>query len=371
MTRKKKRRRANGEGSVYQRKSGQWVVSLTVRGFNGSRKRISRNAKSAEHGRMILHELRQESITPTATPSQMTVRELVERWFIRAKKKWDISTADNHKRAIDKRIVPAIGNRQLSDITAIVIEDWVDWLESNDVGGRSQQQAFGTLSSAFNYAVGRKLMLFNPCSVVDTPQYEKTEILPFDDDQVKSILKFTAGGQYGALFQLAFTTGMRQSEIFGLQRRDFNPNESTIRVERQAREFRGRVTIKPPKTKAGIRVLKLTPQTQAMIEALPVPMKTDGFIFTSPKGLVIRRTNFRKRIWDPMLKELGIPHRGLHNARHTVATTMLTAGIPPITVSGVLGHASVSTTLNCYGHYIPETSSQAAEAMASIGVKFG
>lgn len=366
----KKRRRANGEGSIYRRGNGKWIAALTVKRLDNSTKTITRTAKSAEHARLLLHQLQEEYRDPTRTPLQMTVGELVDRWFERSVKKWDQSTADNHQRHITKRIKPILETWQLSEVSAITVEDWVDWMVQQQVGGRTQQQAFGTLSAAFSYAVGRKLLPFNPCAVVDTPTYDIEEPQPFDESQVKQILKATREGPYAALFQLAFTTGMRKSEIFGLQRQDYNPREGTLFVRRQAVEYKGIVTQKPPK-KNSQRLLTLTPRTREMLDALPIALKTDAWLFTAPKGGVIRSGNFRKRVWDPLLKKLEIRHRGFHHVRHTVATTMLTANVPPITVSGVLGHANVSTTLDIYGHFIPETSSVAADAMSSIGVKFG
>lgn len=78
------------------------------------------------------------------------------------------------------------------------------------------------------------------------------------------------------------------------------------------------------------------------------------------------RSNFGHRHWRPLLKKLGIPHRGLHHARHTAASLLLGNGVPVHIVSRMLGHAAPSITLDVYAHLMPHQTGDAAEAMARM-----
>lgn len=368
MKKKSKKRRPNGDGSPYQRADGQWIASISVKTLDGKRKRRTKFAKSYDHARMLIDDLRAEYRYPREVES-MTVADLLNRWLMQAK--GEESTLDSHRAAIDKRIKPLIGHYLVEKCTALIVEEWCQQMEADEIGDRTRLQAFRTLSLAMNYAVKMQIVAANPCNVVPAPQYKRADIHPFTDEEVQAILNETHDKRYGPLFQLAFTTGMRQGELFGLKWSDIDWTNETIKVERQAREYKGHVRLKKPKTKAGTRTIQLTLKTVEMLQAMPRPMKLDAMLFTSPHGQVIRANNFRKRQWVPLLKKLDIAHRGFHHVRHTAATMMLKSKVPVIIVSGVIGHTKVSTTQDIYGHYIPEDSSQAAAVMSHIGAKQG
>lgn len=362
----KKKRRGNQDGSYYQRADGQWIASISVRTLDGKLKRRTKFAKSPEHARLLLLELQDKYRYPREVES-MTVADLLTRWL--AQTKGEESTLDSHKAAINKRIKPLIGHYLVEKCTALIVEEWTQKMAADEIGARTRLQAFRTFSLAMNYAVKMQIVGANPCNVVPAPQYKRADIHPFTDEEVQAILNETQGTRYGPLYQLAFTTGMRQGELFGLKWSDVDWTHQTIKVERQAREYKGHVRLKEPKTKAGIRTIQLTPQTIEVLGAMPRPMQLDAMLFTSPHGQIIRANNFRKRQWVPLLKKLNINHRGFHHVRHTAATMMLKSKVPAIVVSGVIGHSKVSTTQDIYGHYIPSDSSQAAAVMSHIGAK--
>jgi len=93
-------------------------------------------------------------------------------------------------------------------------------------------------------------------------------------------------------------------------------------------------------------------------------------IFTDTNGGPIRRSNFRRRVWLPLLKRAGLDGIGFrfHDTRHTAATTQLAKGTAISTVSGMLGHASPAVTMQVYAHALP---SAQREAAAKIDELFG
>src|SRR5215204_7343177 len=86
-------------------------------------------------------------------------------------------------------------------------------------------------------------------------------------------------------------------------------------------------------------------------------------VFCTRRGTPIRRDNLHVRHWKPLLRRAWLPDIRFHELRHTCATLLLTKGVHPKIVSEMLGHSSVSITLDTYSHVIPGLQEVAALAM--------
>ena len=82
--------------------------------------------------------------------------------------------------------------------------------------------------------------------------------------------------------------------------------------------------------------------------------QADDLVFTMPGGTVVRLSNWRLSVFLPArsMAGLGAGFR-IHDLRHTAASLMIQAGYPPKMVQEILGHASITTTLDLYGHLYP------------------
>jgi len=90
---------------------------------------------------------------------------------------------------------------------------------------------------------------------------------------------------------------------------------------------------------------------------------TTGLVFTSPSGGPIRRNNFRRRIWLPAVhSSVGEPCT-FHDLRHTHAALLIAQGEHPKVIQERLGHASIKTTLDAYGHLFDGLDEAAAERL--------
>jgi len=84
------------------------------------------------------------------------------------------------------------------------------------------------------------------------------------------------------------------------------------------------------------------------------------------KGMPMNASNLTGRNFKPILKRAGLPSIRLHDLRHTCATLMLYEGIHVKLVQELLGHATISITLDTYSHLLPGMSGEAAGAMERI-----
>ncbi|WP_437186077.1 tyrosine-type recombinase/integrase [Planctomicrobium sp. SH668] len=374
--RNSQRRRGNREGTIFQRANGQWVVSLTVENLDGTTRRVSKNAKSQAHGQLVLSELREKHKRFATAGTKLTVADLLAKWLTTSK--GGVSTIDSYKRAIDWRIVPLIGNRNCEDCTVEVVDMWVSELKSptslvvKPSGARSIEIAFKVLSSAFAFGMRRKLVAFNPCEKELKPTVKPAAIEPFTDSEVRKILRHVKGHRLEALHHIAFACGPRLGELLGLQWRDVDWKNCTIRIERQARDYAGTVTIKAPKTMRGMRTVTLPASVMDQLrERQKIALKEkhaqpEDFIFIGRRGLPTRRTSFAKNHWAVLLRDLGIRHRGYHHVRHTAASTLLREGTAIHIVSHILGHSDSATTHRTYSHFIASDGQIAAKKMEVV-----
>jgi integrase len=126
----------------------------------------------------------------------------------------------------------------------------------------------------------------------------------------------------------------------------------------------GQVQINSPKTPKGKRNIKLT---QAAIQALQGHQRQGEWTFSSSVGTSINSHNLTSRSWKPLLKKAGLPSDiRFHDLRHTAATLLLSKGIHPKIVQELLGHSTISSTLDTYSHMLPNMQKEAVRAMEDM-----
>jgi integrase len=152
---------------------------------------------------------------------------------------------------------------------------------------------------------------------------------------------------------------MRSDELLGLKWEDVDFRAETLRVNRTV--FNGRVsTPKTPKSRRSIGL------SRSALAALKNHGRTGEWVFCTGAGTPISVHNLHNRSWKPLLKKAGLPHKRLHDLRHTCATLLLTKGVHPKVVQELLGHSSISVTLDTYSHVLPNMQEKAVAAMDAI-----
>jgi integrase len=205
-----------------------------------------------------------------------------------------------------------------------------------------------------------QLISLNIAEAVDPPRSTKREIRPLNSEQVKLLLELAKGTNLYALYLLAITTGMRQGELLGLKWEDVNLRTGSLQVRRTI--FNGQVSA--PKTSKGRRSIKLT---QLTVGALQGHQRQGEWVFSSGVGTPISCHNLHNRMWKPLLNKAGLPpNTRFHDLRHTCATLLLTKGVHPKIVQEMLGHSTISITLDTYSHVLPNMQKEAVRAMEDL-----
>jgi integrase len=122
-----------------------------------------------------------------------------------------------------------------------------------------------------------------------------------------------------------------------------------------------------PLTTTAVEVLKRHGRRQAEEKMrLGTLYRDDDIVFASGIGTPLDAQNVVNRSFKPLLERAGIPSIRFHDLRHTCATLLLAKGVHPKLVQALLGHASISITMDLYSHWAPAMGDQAAAAIEDV-----
>jgi integrase len=203
-------------------------------------------------------------------------------------------------------------------------------------------------------AVDAGMLAQSPCRRVPLPKVEREEMRFLTPAEVATLAD-AIDQRYRALVLVGAYGGLRIGELAGLRRTRVDLLRGTVEVAEILTEVRGELFVGPPKTRAGRRRVGL-PQavTRELGRHLGTPGGVDDPVFTAPQGGPLRVTAFRGRVWRPATRAAGLDGLRIHDLRHTAVALWIAAGANPKEVSVRAGHASVSFTLDRYGHLFPE-----------------
>jgi integrase len=162
-----------------------------------------------------------------------------------------------------------------------------------------------------------------------------------------------AAGPRRVLVLLLGYTGLRWGEATALRVCDVDLDRRRIDVRRAFSDVGGKVVLGTP-TSHQSRTVPLPRFLACEIAEATRAKGADGLIFTMTGGSVLRLSNWRQATFMPARRAAGVSDRfRIHDLRHTAASLMIQAGCPPKWLQEILGHASITTTLDLYGHLYP------------------
>ena len=214
----------------------------------------------------------------------------------------------------------------------------------------------------------------NPCDAVTLPSGEKPEIAALTNEQQRALVQISYRHRYGVFVRLDLSTGLRMGELLALRWEDIDLVGAQLTVKRTINRLaryeqdEGKhsteIVFDTPKTQNACRTI---PLTRSVIEDLKrwrsiqladqnaagAAYQDTGFVVTNELGMYFEQRTF-KDYYNRMLQDAGIGHFTFHALRHTFATRALERGMDYKTLSAILGHYSVSFTMDTYVHSMDE-----------------
>ena len=260
------------------------------------------------------------------------------------------STRDSDGSVIRSLILPTFGKATLSAIEPGHIRAWVADLVAAGYSPSTIRRAYTLLQLALEMAVDDGRLARSPCRRIVLPRIEQSEKRFLDIDEVEDLAE-TIAPRYRAFVLAGAYTGLRPGELAAPRTDRLDLSRRQLRVE------------KPIKTPAARRTVSFSPfLTDELAAHLDTYPGDKNLIFSAPEGGPLDLRVFRRRFWYPAVRGFGrrtdaAPRPPPHPRRPPIA-----AGEDPYVISQRLGHASIRTTYDIYGHLFEGRDRQAADA---------
>jgi integrase len=300
--------------------------------------------------------------------SQETVAGFLTKWLAGKKQHVSSSTFEGYRKLVELRLVPALGPTLLVDLKRKTVRDWLSTLE---VSNKTLSNIQSCLRSALNDAVDNdELIDTNPLAGWTFSRKDKVkedDVDPFSPEEQRAILA-ALDGQAKNLVQFAFWTGMRTSEMVGLNWEDIDWVRGEAYVTRamtQAANGKAEVT----KSRSGKRPIKLlAPAMEALVAQKAYTFLADNEVFQNPRTQERWKGDqpIRKTMWAHAVKKAGVRYRRPYQTRHTYASMMLSAGEHPMWVAMQMGHSDWTMIARVYGRWMPSSDVEAGSRAEEI-----
>ena len=357
-------------GSLRSRGKGTWELTIDLgRDAGGKRKRKFVNVKGTKaHAQQKLRELLtsfDKGIPVSIT--KISFGDWLSTWVTEyVIPKTRQRSQERYEGLIRKHIVPSLGNIELTKVTPGDIQTLETKLLTAGMAPKSVESVHNVISGAFKHALRMEKVWRNPAKAVSPPRIDRKEVEPPEVSWVKGILKVAEVEQhplFPCLHLIAYT-GIRRGEALGLRRQDLDLENGTISiVQTISRSVQKGIIVEPTKSTAGRRVIDVDDKTVDVLRAhigrqllyrteLGDAFNDRGLVFPGPLGEPLNPMKLT-RSFQALAKNQGIAGARLHNLRYFHASVMLQNGASLLLVSKRLGHASIATTRDIYGHLLP------------------
>jgi integrase len=224
-------------------------------------------------------------------------------------------------------------------------------LSRNGLGPSGVRQSVFVVSAALDHAVGAGRIKVNPARGLGLPRPLKRDYVFLTHDQVHALA--AAAGTGRQLVLVLGYTGLRWGEATALRVRDIDLNRRRIDVLRAFSDVGGELVLGTPKSHQSRTVPVPSFLARELADSL-TGRRADDLAFITGRGYPLRLSNWRRQVFTPACARAQISSQfRIHDLRHTAASLMIQAGYPPKMLQEILGHASITTTLDLYGHLYP------------------
>lgn len=367
----------SGGGSYYKYKNG-WRGQVKL-----GDKRISVSGKTkGEVINKIAAAKTDYNRSQYVFDSDLTVNEWVSVWLdAKMRPKLTEQSFIRLEGLFRNHLLPALGDFKLQDLTKSLLEKKYAEIFQNKSGKKYTDKTYShstvnSLSVSFKkclqFAVDENILAKNPHNGVELHKLRPPKkISAFSLEDHKKIVEYTRNnGQLYWLYYLLISTGMRFGEAVALTWEDVNFKEKTIKINKTSVELHGSPYIQEhTKTSSGTRTISISDNVAYFLKEIKSSLDPElnyrNLVIPNTRYGVLTAANMNKR-WRRVCAILDIPYQGVHALRHTWATRALEKGIDVKTVSEMLGHKNVITTMNIYQDVLPDQKAKAAQEMNDL-----
>ena len=355
----------------------EWHNGWQVRWRDPSGKQRTKSFKRKTEAKQFANRVEVEMQRGTYVDPQLG-RTLFGGWaeqWLQSKINLRASSWARDESYLRNHVQPEFENIPLARIDKRHVQEWVHALTKKGLHPGTIYHCYRILRSVLEDAVDARLIHESPCRRITLPRIPKTEQRFLSSVEVERLAD-SVDPYYRNLIYAAVYLGCRWGELVGLKWRHVSLDKRELRIVGTLEETGSGVRyVEETKTSGSRRSISIPSFLVDLLEEERKRGPDREFVFVTESGGLIRRSNFRSRCWKPALKKAGLDEQlRFHDLRHTCASLLIEQGAHPKEIQARLGHSSITTTLDRYGHLMPSLGRQLsadldeARAKARAGV---
>jgi integrase len=288
--------------------------------------------------------------------SNKTIREIAEAWKEYKRPYVKQSTMAAYVLILENHVLPEFGDNDSlheHDVQAFVLKKI-----ERGLSVKSVKNILIVLKMVMKFGVKNEWMTHYEWDIKYPANNQPKELEVLSVANHKKILDYV---QHNFTFMslgiyISLSTGLRIGEICALKWSDINVADGTITVQRTIERIyvveggkkHTQLVINTPKTVNSCREIPMSKELLAMVKPMKKVVNGDFYVLTNEDKPTEPRTY--RNYYNRLMEKLDIPKLKYHGLRHSFATRCIEAGCDYKTVSVLLGHSNISTTLNLYVH---------------------
>lgn len=335
------------------KKNGTWYVMVRYKDWTGA------NKQKCQRGFETKREAQEwecQFKLQKKADIDMTLAAFCELYEMDMKPKLKLNTWLTKEHIIKTKIIPYLGNRKISEITAKDIIDWQNTMrELKTSRGNAMSPTYlktihAQLSSIFNHAIRYYDLSNNPAKKAGTMGEEegkemlfwtKEEYLKFAEEMMDKPLSYYA-------FEMLYWCGIREGELLALTPEDFDFTTMTVRINKSYQRLNRKDVITTPKTKKSNRIVKMP---EFLAEEMQEYMKM--YYSLTPKDRIFPVTkSYLKHEMIRGCKASGVKQIRIHDLRHSHVSLLIDMGFSALAIADRVGHECEKITYR-YAHLFP------------------
>ena len=354
--------------NIYKRKDGRWEGRY-IKGYNESSKAVYGfvYAKTYKEVKNKLLILQSGAGVNTGISTKLTFADVSKQWLCNVSLTVKQSTYSRYVYVLERHILPMLGGFRLQKLTSADIDNFtksklmsgrVD--KSGGLSAKTVRDMLTVIKAIIGFAEKEKQLIKSSLTVT-YPKSKQSDIRVISRHEQAVLEDYLC--QNLDLFRLGILvslyTGLRIGEICGLQWKDISISKSTISVTQTMQRVRDtesqgerktKILIDTPKSKSSVRDIPLPDFITGYLKQLKPETRSKQTYFLTGRESKFTEPRTYQNFFAKCVRESKISPVNYHATRHTFATRCVEAGFDVKSLSEILGHSSVSTTLNRYVH---------------------
>ena len=370
-------RRDRYSGSIEKRGTSWRIRYWLPQDSNGKRKQQSETVRGTKKEantllRQRLAEIENGGFIPK---DSQTVAQYMDYWMrTYVQTNTAPKTQQGYLYNIERHINPVLGGVELQKLNGQQIQGLYAVMLNDGLSNRTVLHCHRVLKGALRRAVTWEVLSRNPADAVSPPRPIAKNLQIWEVDTFQAFLVSAKDSPYLGRYKLAALTGMRRGELCGLKWDAVDLDAGHLRVTRTLQHIDGQGLVEgQPKTDRSRRTISLSAGALEVLRGLRVAQaeqrlsigevwRGTGHVFTTPIGTPIGGERVSKD-FAKIVKQSDLPHLTFHGLRHTAASLMIAGGVHARTIADILGHSTITTTMDVYGHLLKGVQEEAVSIL--------